>query len=160
MPNDTKRCPACEAHKPHAEFGKNKSIKDGLSFYCKACSRAKFAAYKANDPSYAEKNRQRLRDLYADQPRYLDYLYRSKFGISWERYQSILQSQGGRCAICNREPDKQRLSVDHDHDCCPDKSKSCGDCVRGLLCSDCNFGLGLFRDNTELLHKAVAYLAV
>lgn len=155
----SKTCPKCETTKPSGDFGRHNSRVDGLSFYCKSCERESARQRKLDNPELAEKNRDRLRALYADQPRYLDYLYRSKFGISWERYQEILLSQGGMCAICNREPDKQRLSVDHDHGCCPDKSKSCGECVRGLLCSDCNFGLGLFRDKAELLHRAAAYLA-
>ncbi len=70
--------------------------------------------------------------------------------------QSLLESQGGVCAICKKEEqiiDKgggtQRLSVDHDHD----TGK-----IRGLLCNDCNVGLGRFKDNLELLRSAVAYL--
>lgn len=155
----SKRCPQCRTVKPAGEFGRHNSRVDGLSFYCKACERESSRRRRLENPELAERNRARLRELYADQPRYLDYVYRNKFGITWARYQEMLEVQDGKCAICLRPPGKQRLSVDHDHDCCPDKSKSCGGCVRGLLCSDCNFGLGLFRDDAQLLSKAMSYLA-
>ena len=44
------------------------------------------------------------------------------------------------CSVCERLD--VVLSVDHDHSCCPESKKSCGKCVRGLACADCNFLLG------------------
>ena len=44
------------------------------------------------------------------------------------------------CSVCERRD--VTLSVDHDHGCCPKSKKSCGKCVRGLACADCNFLLG------------------
>lgn len=52
------------------------------------------------------------------------------------------------CAICGSE-DEDDLNIDHDH--------SSGN-VRDMLCSSCNFGVGFFKDNPELLRKAIAYL--
>lgn len=52
----------------------------------------------------------------------------------------------------------QNFVVDHDHTCCPGK-RSCGRCVRGLLCNRCNRALGQFGDDIETLRRAVAYLA-
>ena len=73
------------------------------------------------------------------------------------RYAEMLTSQGGVCAICNQpEADGRALAVDHDHGCCPEDV--CGQCVRGLLCTACNHGLGKFRDDPELLRAALAYL--
>lgn len=69
-----------------------------------------------------------------------------KYGLSSEVYQEMLSEQGGRCAICRR---KVRLHVDHDHQ---------SGVVRGLLCFQCNVGLGGFRDNPVLLKRAVKYL--
>ena len=70
--------------------------------------------------------------------------------------------QGGRCAICGEEgdPDKRHrpLAIDHDHDCCPTNKGACGDCVRGLLCGNCNNGLGRFGDDPALLRRAIEYL--
>lgn len=33
--------------------------------------------------------------------------------------------------------EKGRLVTDHDHECCPG-ARSCGVCVRGIVCYDCN----------------------
>ncbi len=82
-----------------------------------------------------------------------------KHGITYERYLEIYNLQDGKCKICNNEEDtlKTRLSIDHDHSCCPGEN-SCGKCVRGLLCHRCNTGLGNFRDDLDFLKNAIAYL--
>lgn len=79
-------------------------------------------------------------------------------------YYLLLASQHGVCAICGRKERKlhaltngpMRLSVDHDHSCCPN-SKSCGKCTRGLLCTDCNRALGMFSDSPAILRNAAVY---
>jgi hypothetical protein len=83
----------------------------------------------------------------------------ARHGITVERYVEILLSQGSRCAICRRdEPGGQgRWHIDHDHSCCP-KPNSCGACVRGLLCSMCNAGIGYLMDDLTILRAAAAYL--
>ena len=65
------------------------------------------------------------------------------FGITLERYQAMLTAQGGCCAVCRRSASEfpRAFHVDHDHACCPGK-KTCGNCVRGLLCPNCNKNLG------------------
>lgn len=64
---------------------------------------------------------------------------------------SLLEQQNYSCAICCElaEESKQRLSVDHNHE----TNK-----IRGLLCTYCNVGLGYFRDNPQLLARAIEYL--
>lgn len=156
----SKICPACQEDKPSSEFGKRSDHVDGLAHSCKICTRKKHAVWLALNPDQKEKNRERQRAVYADKERYFGYLYRNKFGITLDQYESMLESQCGGCAICAKQPieGEPRLSVDHDHSCCKGK-KSCGACVRGLLCNDCNFGIGLFKDQKKLLEKAVSYLA-
>ena len=61
--------------------------------------------------------------------------------------ESILAAQGGVCAICGEVP--KRAALDHDH-----KSGE----VRGVLCSPCNSGMGMFRDRPLNLEKAAIYL--
>ena len=63
-----------------------------------------------------------------------------KFGVSRELYLLMRENQGGLCAICDKET---HLEVDHDHGCCPGR-KSCGDCLRLLLCHSCNSNLSMF----------------
>lgn len=81
-------------------------------------------------------------------------------GLTLAQYEALLDAQGGVCGICEaREPGGHGTwHIDHDHGCCPRKDRSCGRCVRGLLCNGCNLGLGKFRDNTETLRRAIAYL--
>ncbi len=82
-----------------------------------------------------------------------------KVGTTDRAYKALLAGQAGGCAICG-EPCRtgRSLAVDHDHSCCPGRT-SCGKCVRGLLCADCNNGLGRFRDDPALLARAIDYLA-
>ncbi|MHA7261938.1 endonuclease VII domain-containing protein [Arthrobacter sp. TMN-37] len=76
-------------------------------------------------------------------------------------YETLLARQGGGCAICGSSlrADGARLSIDHDHRCCAGEA-SCGNCIRGILCPNCNRGLGLFQDQPDLLKKAIAYLVL
>ena len=78
-----------------------------------------------------------------------------KYNISLLEYEEMMEEQGGRCAICKRTTDK--FVVDHDHACCPG-DKSCGDCVRGLLCNPCNLMLGFAGDSLKVLDEAINYL--
>ena len=86
----------------------------------------------------------------------LDYRLR-KYGISSIEYMAMLEEQGGVCAICGDGPGDKMFNVDHDHSCCAGGG-SCGRCVRGLLCGQCNFGIGNFRDDVGALASAINYL--
>lgn len=73
-----------------------------------------------------------------------------QWGLTIEQYEELLKRQNGVCAICNKACSSGRkLAIDHDH-----KTGR----IRGLLCSNCNLGLGKFFDNKELLRKAISYL--
>jgi hypothetical protein len=76
------------------------------------------------------------------------------YNISEEKYQVLLLQQNYRCAICQEE---KELVIDHDHSCCPKDSRSCGKCIRGLLCQKCNNMLTII-DNKNLFDNAIAYL--
>jgi hypothetical protein len=80
------------------------------------------------------------------------------YGLSQESLQEIMSRQGGGCAICLRTSPGVRLVVDHDHQCCAGL-KSCGRCVRGILCNQCNQALGLFGESVSRIKNAVEYLA-
>jgi Recombination endonuclease VII len=78
--------------------------------------------------------------------------------IDIDDYNTLLKAQHSRCAICFEPPEKNKwLVVDHDHKCCPGK-KSCGKCIRGLLCDKCNTGIGLLGDSILVLQEAIRYL--
>lgn len=76
-----------------------------------------------------------------------------RYGITDEQYQQAVERG---CDICGRTDKK--LHVDHDHSCCPTPQKSCGSCVRGFLCGNCNRALGMFGDDIVVLRKAIQYL--
>jgi hypothetical protein len=81
-----------------------------------------------------------------------------RYNLSMDQLEAMEADQGGRCAICGDvETTKGSLSVDHDHNCCPGTG-SCGECVRGLLCSNCNRALGLLKDSVKVLRSAIDYL--
>lgn len=79
-----------------------------------------------------------------------DQQLQKKYGITEEIYEKILKAQNGRCAICKCQQHYQRLAVDHDH-----KTGQ----VRGLLCVQCNRGLGRFFDSELRLRNAADYIA-
>lgn len=80
----------------------------------------------------------------------------AKYSLTKERWWEIFDSQGRAC-VCGRTEHAKSWHVDHDHSCCPYGS-SCGDCVRGILCEDCNHALGKVRDSPEILRRLASYL--
>jgi hypothetical protein len=83
--------------------------------------------------------------------------FKKRYNITPQEYEAMLEAQNYKCAICNKNAEDnkrgnkiQSLNIDHCH-----KTKR----VRGLLCHQCNSGLGHFKDNTEFLLKAVEYLS-
>lgn len=96
----------------------------------------------------------------------LKYLY----NLSDEQRRQMFENQEGLCANCSKpiclcsgsetgHRCKTRACIDHDHSCCTG-IKSCGNCVRGLMCHSCNVGLGGFRDLLHLLRNAISYLEI
>jgi hypothetical protein len=79
-----------------------------------------------------------------------------KFKMTKDEYELKLMEQHGVCAICHTDP-QENLSVDHDRSCC-EGLKSCGKCVRALLCRRCNSVLGLMEENSDLLFNMVNYI--
>lgn len=100
--------------------------------------RERRAAYKANPEA---REREAIRDR--------AHKLRRHFGISVETYQSLHAAQNGACAICRGYDNDRCLAVDHCH-----KSGA----VRGLLCGECNRGIGQLRDSPALLRAAAEYL--
>ena len=154
-----KRCIRCLVEKPLSEFYKDKQKSDGLKSHCISCNKTKDRAYyEAKREAILE----RLRTKRAATGPVLDV---SRMGMTVKQYNDMLEAQDHKCAICGQEEtltlangNIRRLVIDHDHSCCPQDRDICGKCVRGLLCSRCNSGLGYFLDNVETMRKAIDYL--
>lgn len=81
-----------------------------------------------------------------------------KFKLTPEIFDGKLSKQNNRCALCESLFSTENPPcVDHNRSCCSG-DRSCGKCVRDLLCSTCNAGIGCLHDNVELLEKAITYL--
>ena len=142
-----KTCIKCHRTQPADEFYKGGTARDGRFTECKTCNRERARqwqrAKRAADPDYAT-----------------NIALKTKYGITLARYEAMLREQGGGCAICGAtQPGGRgrRFHVDHDHSCCPGQ-KSCGECVRALLCHGCNVGIGSLGENPDRLLAAAAYL--
>ena len=81
---------------------------------------------------------------------------KSMYNLTEEEYKDLYETNNGSCWICNKTT-KYFLHVDHNHLCCAG-TKSCGKCVRGLLCYNCNTLLGNAKDNKDILKSALVYL--
>ena len=89
----------------------------------------------------------------------------TKYGITVPDYQWLYEQQDGLCALCG-EPEQGvtlwggvvRMAVDHDHSCHPTGS-GCRACIRGLLCRDCNQGVGKFESKPQLAKLFADYLS-
>jgi len=78
-----------------------------------------------------------------------EYQMKKLYGITANEKTILLKEQNGVCAICERDGSAKELDIDHIHG-----TKK----IRGLLCRNCNQGLGKFLDSPELLARAIEYL--
>lgn len=133
-----KWCYSCKSWSPESSFAKSKSTKDGLQGQCRPC---RSANYRQNAESVRDKMRQQ------------------RFGLTREEFDSLLESQGGRCAIClSDDSGSSYWHTDHDHSCCDAPGESCGQCIRGILCSRCNIALGIVREDARILERMSGYI--
>jgi hypothetical protein len=156
-----KICKVCGVEQPLDNFYANKGGRDGRRPECKACHlAARKARYRENPRPYIERvlkwQRENRERYLAKQQAYKEsgskavsdrksHLKR-KYGLTLEEFDALLAAQGGRCAICGKpDPD----NVDHDH---------VTGRVRGILCWNCNVGVGQFEDDIERFIAATTYL--
>ncbi len=122
-----KTCNYCDTEKELSEFNRDCNQPDGRKARCAVCvNKIK-------------------RSRYSSERRREEHLQRC-YNLSINEYDTLLQMQGGGCAICGSTTS---LHVDHNHETNE---------VRAILCTLCNTALGRFRDNPELLQSAVKYL--
>ena len=157
-------CTRCnETKELNAEnFCKSKRYVGGLTRWCRVCAnkyRNTWALGDRSENTQLHRAREFAREM-------------KKYGTTVEWYRDKLIEQSGICALCkhlsHHHGTIQRLQVDHNHDCCDLHTKSCGKCLRGLLCADCNIRLAPVEDVLKQgtivplagtwLSKALAYL--
>jgi hypothetical protein len=124
-----KRCADCKQYKTIDEFPRNKNSADGFHSYCKDCNNAR-----------SRESRERLHGSSRH------YHLKHRYGIGADDFDALVEQQGGVFAICGKEAPEH---VDHSH---------VTGAVRGILCFNCNGGLGQFKDSIDSLVNAVAYL--
>lgn len=155
----TKKCTKCKLTLPVADFHKDKSKKTGLRERCKSC-RCKHKSGSLEKKCIACGDSFKINNTNAKAQKYCGVAcqkYHIRYGISEYEYEDMLISCENKCMICGekekaidkRTGKKYALAIDH----CHDSGK-----VRGILCSSCNIGIGLFNDNVDKLKNAINYL--
>jgi hypothetical protein len=152
-----KTCLNCNIAKPLSEYHKDKSRKSGLREKCKSC-RCKhpenvFKKCIACNSSFTVKGFSKAQKYCSDTCQIV-YI---KYKINKFDFFELLKLSNNKCSICNKEERNvdirtgkiYRLSIDH----CHTTGK-----VRGLLCSSCNAGLGYFKDDIDIMKKAILYI--
>ena len=115
---------------------------------------------KETNRKYREKNREKIRisnrewqKRNAEQNKKIqkNCSLKRQYGITLNDYNLLLESQNYKCAICltDKSENGKSFAVDHNH-----KNGK----IRGLLCENCNRGLGMFMDSENILLKAMVYL--
>ncbi len=180
MTGQPKRCGVCGETKVLDEFHKQTQSKDGHQPTCKPCARTRAREwYRANRELAGERSRVAQAARYAADPEKFRARHRAwsarnpertryyatgtklkRYGLTRESFEAMLAAQGGRCDVCrtNTPGGAGTWHVDHDHRCCPTQMRSCGKCVRSLLCSRCNTALGLADDDPQRLMSLAHYL--
>lgn len=147
----TKVCSKCKIEKRYQDFFKDSKRAIGIRCQCKECDRIKTQNWRI-------KNRSNYNNYVAmwrakNPERQHKTEIKRRYQLSVEQYNEMLTSQSCKCAICGKLHDpsikRGRLYVDHCHD-----SKK----IRGLLCANCNKGLGCLSDNINTIYNAINYL--
>lgn len=136
-----KTCKICGIDKEESLFQKCKGFKDGIRTQCIDCRRV-------YERASFHKNKHKRVYSYEDNK---DRKLQKAYGIGYQEYLTMLEIQNGACAICGTTDTGNRKAFHVDH--CHKTGK-----VRGLLCGNCNSGIGNLRDDVQLLKRAIQYL--
>ena len=152
-------CSICETEKFITEFRKRKNSPTGYNPVCKVCYNKKELNRKKSKPPTDE---QRAQHKYRQTQKYFTTSWKNhlnrKYGISLQEYEELLTLQNYSCKICgskkaNRDWKERQQRVDLFVDHCHKTNK-----VRGLLCNTCNAGIGMLKDDINILTAAINYL--
>lgn len=183
-----KNCSTCKIDKPLKDFYKErqKYTDDGMQDFCRDCRDIQFLPQalvtglkkcvecketKSLDKYYPKHSKpDKLRaeciecslrlgkkTTKSPESRHKDTC--RKHGITPQIYAELLEEQSGVCKGCGKTPEENgiNLSIDHRHSCC-DKQYSCGNCISGLLCTNCNLALGNAKENINTLENLISYI--
>jgi len=133
------------------EFETRSYTKKYCSINCKNIYSKKRICIDCNKIKITNKKRCSLCEQIKKDKEKLNKIYPllSKYDISMENYIEMINKQHNKCKSCGCDFDIKRVCIDHDHET---------GIVRGLLCNQCNSGLGMFKDNIYSLLKAIDYL--
>jgi len=156
-------CNGCKQDKQDAEFDvdRSKANRRNRSYRCKLC-RARRMVRKRQDPEFLKQEREASRQWRVNNPERFRRGVRSatlkkKYGITADEFDSILESQGGVCAICGSSTTRITVPGRRSHYLHVDHCHKTGT-IRGLLCQPCNTALGKFNDSHEIVLRAAEYL--
>lgn len=133
-----KVCSRCGVLQALDRFPKNARCRDGHTGVCKNCANTRRRELSLS-PHFKTKVH------YWNRRTHL----KKFFNITPEEFNRMLEDQGGVCASCGTTEWKTSSgipTIDHDHSCCAGK-KSCGKCIRGLLCMPCNVLAGALENS-------------
>jgi hypothetical protein len=149
-PKMEKTCTKCLASKDIEQFPKRAGYKGGRTTWCRGCLSERARIWAKNNKEKVSESGKKSRAKHPNTRR--NAKFKERYGITLVEYDLISASQFDKCLICKKhksECKNNKLFVDHCH-----TSKE----IRGLLCNDCNAGLGFFKDSIELLLSAIEYL--
>jgi hypothetical protein len=180
-----RKCPRCFEVLPITEFGKDKHShsNDGISYYCKKCTRAKAAEYRTTDcykvahKKYRESGQaQDIQRRYRKTPKGESIVRRQiekqvcwnntpegkrknkaswlqrRYGLSEEHHYQMWVNQKGKCDLCGKPIDYEKVQTEHNH---------ISNALRGLTCRTCNLLLGyayVDECGIDILEKAINYV--
>lgn len=134
-------CGRCKTMQPFSAFSADANAPKGLAYWCRSCSSANarkhHAQRKKSDPTYPRKKREAW--------------VKATHGITLQQYEEKLLAQGSACGICKTPLISSGPLTHLDH--CHITNK-----LRDFLCTNCNRGLGHFKDNEQHLGEAMKYL--
>lgn len=143
-----KKCSCCKLEKEVINFYKLARSKDGYDHWCKPCYKEKHAKYyKDNKESYslvAKRSKTKNKEKIKIASRL--YHIRKKYNIDEQEFYNMYHAQNGLCGICKVV---EATAIDHCH-----KTNR----VRGLLCKNCNTGIGFLKEDIEIMTNAIQYL--
>ena len=146
-----RKCKECELEAHNEEelelFVFNKQSKYNRELRCKECRDRTTKEWSQGNIDQRKEHKKKWQDK--NNKYHREYNLQRNYGLSITEWDAMYVAQDGRCTICKKSIDADKMHTDHNHDT--------GE-VRGLLCSKCNMLLGLADDSTTTLQAAITYL--